>query len=114
MPDIPGTARLSALSTAARRCRLDVNSTLDQADNGPRKGLFQPPLFQAALSQHALALRNGPIQRRQQGLGLAKFRRPLMADAVDGAHQQPKPDFLRQTNKAGGIESKARGVAAIP
>src|SRR5947209_9665643 len=93
-------AALSLLAAAAWGRRRDMNSTASQADCGPGEGLFQPPP-----AVHA-ALRDGPIQCRQQGLGLAEFRRSLVADAVDGAHQQPQTNLLRQTGKRSGVEAK--------
>ncbi|MBA2399412.1 MAG: hypothetical protein H0V72_12045 [Bradyrhizobium sp.] len=61
-----------------------MNPTSNQTDCGSCEGLFQPPL----------AFRNRPIKYRQQGLGLAEFRRSLVTDTVDGPHQEPKADFL--------------------
>ena len=77
-----------------------MNSPLRQADRGPGQRLFQPCL--------PLAIRNGPVQHRQQCFDLAEFRRPLMTGPVNRALEQPKPDFLGQTGKRASVEAKAR------
>ncbi len=41
----------------------------------------------------------GLVQRLQQRLNLAEFRRPFVAGAVDGAQQQSDPDFAGQRGK---------------
>ena len=76
-----------------------MNSASDQADRRPGQRLFQPCL--------TLAIRNGPVQHRQQRFDLAEFRRPLMTGPVNRALEQPKPDFLGQTGKGARVESEA-------
>ena len=49
-----------------------------------------------------------PLQRRQQRLDLAEFGRPLMAETIDRALQQPDPDFLGDGGK--GLEIEDFGV----
>ena len=61
--------------------------------------------------------RHGLVQCRQQGFDLAEFGRSLMADAIDGAQQQPQPDLLGQGGKREGLERRTpalRRIAAIP
>ena len=82
-----------------------MNSAADQADCRPGKRLFQPCL--------CLAVRNGPVQHRQQRFDLAEFRWPFVTGPVNRAFEQPKPDFLGQVGKCASVESEARGIIAI-
>ena len=91
--------RLSHPVAPPRRCRIDMNSASDQADRRPGQRLFQPCL--------PFAIRNGPVQHRQQRFDLAEFRRPLVTGPVNRALEQPKPDFLGQPGKGAGVESEA-------
>ena len=99
----PITRQIKDPSAAARRCRFDANPPTDEADHRAGQGLFQP---RPARPLH------GPVQRRQQGLDLAEFRRPFMTDAIDRAQQQPQPDFLRQRGKGLRVEGLASKVLA--
>jgi hypothetical protein len=76
-----------------------VNSPLRQADRRPSQRLFQPRL--------PLAIRNGPVQHRQQRFNLAEFRSPFVTGPVNRALEQPKPDLLGQTGKCASVESEA-------
>ena len=76
----------SGTATPSRRRRIDMNSASDKADCRPGQRLFQPCLL--------LAIRNGPIQHRQQRFDLAEFRGPFVTGPVDRAFEQPQPDLL--------------------
>src|SRR5260221_14765950 len=67
--------------TAARRRRLDTNSTIDQADQRAGEGLFQP------WAVPCIVLGGGQVQCRQQGFDFAKFCRSLMTDPINYALQ---------------------------
>jgi hypothetical protein len=54
-----------------------MNSASDQADRRPGERLFQPCL--------SLAVRNGPVEHRQQRFDLAEFRRPFVTGPVNRA-----------------------------
>ena len=60
-----------------------------------------------SLGRNAPFSSNRTVQRRQQGLDLAKFCRALMAGPVDRAQQQPQPDFLRHGCKGLGVNAHA-------
>ena len=76
-----------------------MNSASDQADRRPGQRLSQPWL--------PLAIRNGPVQHRQQRFDLAKLCRPFVTGPVNRALEQPKPDLLGQTGKGASVESEA-------
>src|SRR5271154_6149775 len=106
-----GGSRVRLVGAAAYRGRCDTNTAPRMADQrsgkglsqGLFEGLFQPCL--AALSPVPRGiLGNRPVQCREQGFELAEFYRPFMSVAIDGALEQPKPDFLRQRGKGFCIE----------
>ena len=83
--DIAVWERLSRPIAPPRRRWIDMNAASDQADRRPGQRLFQPCL--------PPAIRNGPVQRRQQRFDLAKFRRPFVTGPVNRPLEQSKPDL---------------------
>src|ERR1700723_3480054 len=83
---------------ATRRRRLDTDPAVDQADQRAGKGSLQPWLPRCGI------FRNHAVQCRQQGFNLAEFGRPLMAEPLDRAQQQPKADLLRHADKSVKVE----------
>lgn len=89
-----------------------------KADQGSRKGLLETGLLwgRTAICGGAGPQGHSLIERGQQGLDLAEFRRPFVPERIDGPQQQPQPDFLGQGDEGSGLEAanaRLRRIAAI-
>jgi len=73
---------------ATRRRWLDADLSRLEAYQRTGKGLLQSDATLCSI------FCSGSIQRRQQRLDFAKFRRSLVPDPIDDSQQKPKPDLL--------------------
>src|SRR4051812_17823654 len=91
--DVVGNSGAGSARASASWRGFDANPAADQADQCTGKRLLELSLSFRPTPCGVCS--RGPVQRRQQGLDLAKFRRPLMTETVDRTQQEPQPDFLR-------------------
>ena len=103
------------LAAAARR-RFNDDPALTEADQGARKGPFQPCAARRGPASPGLFLPR-PVQFPEQDLDLAEFRRPLMPESVDGtlaAGEAGFPPAARQRRRIECPAMQAGCCASLP